>query len=96
VKAVDGVSLDIGPDARWRWSANPVAARPRSARRSLRLIEPSGGSARLGDTDIGSLSGAALRAARASMQMVFQDPFASLNPRLRVGEIIEEGMRVAG
>jgi peptide/nickel transport system ATP-binding protein len=96
VKAVDGVSLDIGAGRTLALVGESGCGKTTVGKAILRLIEPSGGSARLGDTDIGSLSGAALRAARAGMQMIFQDPFGSLNPRLRVVEIIEEGMNALG
>jgi peptide/nickel transport system ATP-binding protein len=96
VKAVDGVSLDIGAGRTLALVGESGCGKTTVGKAILRLIEPSGGSARLGDTDIGSLSGAALRAARAGMQMIFQDPFGSLNPRLRVIEIIEEGMNALG
>jgi peptide/nickel transport system ATP-binding protein len=96
VKAVDGVSLDIGAGRTLALVGESGCGKTTVGKAILRLIEPSGGSARLGDMDIGSLSGAALRAARASMQMIFQDPFGSLNPRLRVIEIIEEGMNALG
>jgi len=96
VKAVDGVSLDIGAGRTLALVGESGCGKTTVGKAILRLIEPSGGSARLGDTDIGSLSGSALRAARASMQMIFQDPFGSLNPRLRVIEIIEEGMNALG
>jgi peptide/nickel transport system ATP-binding protein len=96
VRAVDGVSLDIGAGRTLAVVGESGCGKTTVGKAILRLIEPSGGSARLGDTDIGSLSGAALRAARAGMQMIFQDPFGSLNPRLRVIEIIEEGMNALG
>jgi peptide/nickel transport system ATP-binding protein len=96
VRAVDGVSLDIGAGRTLAVVGESGCGKTTVGKAILRLIEPSGGSARLGDTDIGSLSGGALRAARASMQMIFQDPFGSLNPRLRVIEIIEEGMNALG
>ncbi|MGX7703969.1 ABC transporter ATP-binding protein [Methylobacterium sp. Gmos1] len=61
------------------------------ARLVMRLIEPDAGSVRLGDTDLTGLKGEALRQARSRIQMVFQDPFASLNPRRSVGRIIADG-----
>jgi peptide/nickel transport system ATP-binding protein len=57
----------------------------------MRLIAPDRGTVRLGETDLTGLEGAALREARRRIQMVFQDPFASLNPRRRVGDIICDG-----
>ena len=62
----------------------------------LRLIEPTSGRIRLDGADIGGLQGKALRALRARMQLVFQDPFASLNPRLTVGQTIAEPMLLHG
>ncbi len=61
------------------------------ARLVMRLIEPDSGRVRLGDTDLTGLKGEALRQARSRIQMVFQDPFASLNPRRSVGKIIADG-----
>jgi peptide/nickel transport system ATP-binding protein len=55
------------------------------------LIEPDSGAIRIGDVEIGGLSQAAFRPLRRRIQMVFQDPFASLNPRRTVGRIIAEG-----
>ena len=61
------------------------------ARLVMRLIEPDNGSIRLGSTDLALIRGPALRAQRRRIQMVFQDPFASLNPRRKVGRIITDG-----
>ncbi|MCF4124124.1 ABC transporter ATP-binding protein [Methylobacterium sp. SyP6R] len=61
------------------------------ARLVMRLIDPDAGAVRLGDTDLTGLKGEALRRARSRIQMVFQDPFASLNPRRSVGQIIADG-----
>ncbi|HNI07110.1 MAG TPA: ATP-binding cassette domain-containing protein, partial [Thiobacillaceae bacterium] len=62
------------------------------ARAVLRLIEPTAGEVRLLGESLAGLAGEALRRKRAQMQIVFQDPFSSLNPRMRVGAILEEGM----
>ena len=62
----------------------------------MRLVEPSSGEVILDGVDFASLSGRALKLARRRMQMVFQDPFGSLNPRHRVGGIIGEPLRVHG
>ena len=67
-----------------------------TARLVLRLIEPSTGTVRFEGTDITALSGPALRKLRRRMQFVFQDPFASLNPRMNVGDILEEPLIVHG
>jgi peptide/nickel transport system ATP-binding protein len=61
------------------------------ARLVMRLIEADRGTVRIGDTDLTQLAGKALRAERHRIQMIFQDPFASLNPRRKVGHIIADG-----
>ncbi|WP_234682511.1 ABC transporter ATP-binding protein [Bradyrhizobium monzae] len=66
------------------------------ARLVMRLIEADRGTVRIGDTDLTQLSGKALRAERHRIQMIFQDPFASLNPRRKIGHIIADGPIAAG
>jgi peptide/nickel transport system ATP-binding protein len=57
----------------------------------MRLIEPDAGTVRIGDVDLTKIRGKTLREQRRRIQMVFQDPFASLNPRRKVGNIITDG-----
>ncbi len=64
------------------------------ARMLLRLIEPDHGAILFEGSDLLHLSGEALRLQRRQMQMIFQDPFASLNPRMRVGEIVAEPLAI--
>ncbi|MBR1134357.1 MULTISPECIES: ABC transporter ATP-binding protein [Bradyrhizobium] len=66
------------------------------ARLVMRLIEADRGTVRIGDVDLTALEGRALRAQRHRIQMIFQDPFASLNPRRKVGRIIADGMVARG
>ena len=66
------------------------------ARLVMRLIEADRGTVRIGETDLTKLSGKALRAERHRIQMIFQDPFASLNPRRKIGHIIADGPIAAG
>ena len=66
------------------------------ARLVMRLIEADRGTVWIGDTELTSLSGKALRAERHRIQMIFQDPFASLNPRRKIGHIIADGPIAAG
>ncbi len=92
VRAVDGVSLDIRAGRTLALVGESGCGKTTAGKAVLRLIEPTAGRATLGSRDVGAASGAALRELRAQMQMVFQDPYGSLNPRMRVGEIIAEGM----
>jgi peptide/nickel transport system ATP-binding protein len=92
VRAADGVSLDIRRARTLALVGESGCGKTTVGKAILRLIEPTAGNVRLEGRDVGALSGAALRDLRAHMQMVFQDPYGSLNPRMRVGEIIGEGM----
>ncbi len=96
VRAVDGVSLAISPGRTLALVGESGCGKTTVGKALLQLIAPSAGSVRLGDTELVGLKGRRLRAVRRRMQMIFQDPFASLNPRLRVGEIIAEGMESLG
>ncbi len=81
---------------RWRWSVNPAAARRRSPSSSCCSKPPTHGTIRFDGRDIATLSRAELQAHRKQVQAVFQDPYASLNPRLRVGAIIAEPLLAHG
>ncbi len=96
VRAVDGVDLAISPGRTLALVGESGCGKTTVGKALLQLIRPSAGSVRLGGADLVGLSGRRLRAARRHLQMVFQDPFASLNPRLRIGEIIGEGMDALG
>jgi peptide/nickel transport system ATP-binding protein len=93
VKAVDGVSMDITAGETLALVGESGCGKSTLARGILRLIEPTGGSIRLEGEEITSLNRAGLRQRRADMQIVFQDPFSSLNPRMRIGEVLEEGLQ---
>ena len=92
VRAVDGVSLSLRPGCTLALVGESGCGKTSVGKALLRLDVPVQGSVRLDGQEIVALSRRALRPLRRKMQMIFQDPFASLNPRLRVGEIIAEGM----
>lgn len=96
VRAVDGVSFSIGDGETLGLVGESGCGKSTVARAVLRLVEPTSGSIRLEGRDITHLSKADLRPYRQQMQIVFQDPFAALNPRLRVGDSIGEILYVHG
>ena len=96
VRAVDGVSLAISPGRTLALVGESGCGKTTVGKALLQLISPTEGSVLLGGQQLVGLKGSRLRSARRHMQMIFQDPFASLNPRLRVGEIIAEGMDALG
>jgi ABC-type antimicrobial peptide transport system ATPase subunit len=82
------------PVARPSQSSASGCGKTTLARMLLRLIEPDGGEIRFEGRDLLSLRGEELREQRRQMQMIFQDPFASLNPRMRVGDIVAEPLAI--
>jgi peptide/nickel transport system ATP-binding protein len=96
VYAVDGVSFSVNRGETLGLVGESGSGKSSVARLAMRLIEADRGTVRIGETDLTSLSGKALRAERHRIQMIFQDPFASLNPRRKVGHIIADGPIAAG
>jgi len=96
VKAVDGVSLELGRGRTLALVGESGCGKTTVGKAILQLIQPSAGRVQLDGRELTGLSRSELRPLRRRMQMIFQDPFASLNPRLSVGEIIEEGMDALG
>nr|WP_075149748.1 ABC transporter ATP-binding protein [Thauera chlorobenzoica] len=96
VKAVDGVSLDLAAGRTLALVGESGCGKTTVGKAILKLIPPTAGELHLDGENITALPASALQSMRRTVQMVFQDPFASLNPRMRVGEIIEEGMVALG
>ncbi len=96
VRAVDGLTLAIREGRTLALVGESGCGKTTAGKAILRLIAPTAGRVRFRGEDLGALSAAGLRERRRWMQIVFQDPYASLNPRLRVAEILAEGMRALG
>jgi oligopeptide transport system ATP-binding protein len=92
--AVDDVTFEVAPGETFAIVGESDCGKTTLARILLRLIEPDEGKVLFEGHDMLALSGEALRAQRRQMQMIFQDPFASLNPRMRVGEIVAEPLAI--
>jgi len=96
VKAVDGVSLAVRAGRTLALVGESGCGKTTVGKAMLRLIAPTGGRVVIAGRDLAALSRDELRAARGGMQIIFQDPYASLNPRMRVAEILAEGMQSLG
>ena len=96
VQAVDGVSFSLPKGKTLGIVGESGCGKSTLARLVTRLIEPSSGSVILDGVDITKLSGKALREMRRKLQIIFQDPYSSLNPRHSIGQIIGDPMRIQG
>jgi oligopeptide/dipeptide ABC transporter ATP-binding protein len=96
LRAVDGVSFSIAPGETLGLVGESGCGKSTLGRTLLRLYEPTSGTVRFAGRDFTALGRDELRAQRKHMQIIFQDPYASLNPRMTVGDIVGEAMQVHG
>lgn len=96
VQAVERVDLDIFEGEALGLVGESGCGKSTLGRLILRLIQPNAGTVRFGGQDITDLKGEELRRLRGQMQIIFQDPFSSLDPRTTIGDSIGEGMRAQG
>ena len=94
VKAVDDISFDVYPGETLGLVGESGCGKTTTGRAILRLVEPTGGTIEFDGKDIRSLSKSALKSLRKDFQIIFQDPYSSLNPRLSVGSAIMEVLKV--
>ncbi len=93
---LQGISFDIGKGEVVGLVGESGSGKTTIGRSVLRLVEPSSGSVRFDGKELTDLSASALRRQRPRMQYIFQDPFASLSPRMTIGEILTEGLKIQG
>ncbi len=96
VRAVDGVSLAVGVGHTLALVGESGCGKTTVAKGILQLIRPTAGSVRFAGVELTTLRGRALRRRRRDFQIIFQDPFSSMNPRMMIGDIVEEGMVALG
>jgi peptide/nickel transport system ATP-binding protein len=96
VHAIENISFHVQPQETLSLVGESGCGKSTTGRSLLKLLQPTRGSILFEDKDITGYSATQMRAIRPRLQMIFQDPFASLNPRLTAGAAIAEPMRVHG
>ncbi len=96
VHAVSGISLDVAEGETLGLVGESGCGKSTTGKAIIQLPPPTSGSVSLNGVDLAGLKGEALRAARTKIQMIFQDPISSLNPRRKIGEVVAEPLNVWG
>jgi peptide/nickel transport system ATP-binding protein len=94
VKAVSGISLDVAPGETLGLVGESGCGKSTTGRAMMQLPKPTSGSVRFDGMELTELGSSELRRTRPTMQMIFQDPISSLNPRRKIGDIVAEGLEI--